>query len=248
MEAAGLALIVLVSAAATVLVETRLGQSWPGSARRAIEGVAIAGTLVGLIYSPWGRQSGAHFNPAVTLTFLALGRVKRWDAVFYSAAHFAGALAGIVLAGLILGMPLRRPPVTWIVTEPGAAGIGVAFAAEFAISGLLMTTILSVGGSAAFARFTGVAAGTLVFLYICFEAPLSGFSMNPARTFASAAAADRWAYFWIYALAPLAGMLTAALINRRAGILPMMACAKLIHDSSTRCIHCGFTPARKADA
>lgn len=154
-----------------------------------------------------------------------------------------GALLGLLLAGLILGMSLREPPVRWIVTQPGAHGIAVAFAAEFAIAWILMTTILWVGGNPRLMRATGWFTGGLVFLYICFEAPLSGFSMNPARTFASAAASGSWTAFWVYLVAPPAGMLTAALAVRDFTRIPMLACAKLVHDRSTRCIHCGYIPA-----
>lgn len=242
MEAGGLALILFVSAAATALVETRLRHELPSGARRAIEGVAIAGTLVGLIYSPWGRRSGAHFNPSVTLTFLVLRKVGAWDAIFYGAFQLCGAVFGIAIAAVVLGRSLRDPPVAWIVTQPGPLGSGVAFVAEFSIAFILMSTILIVGGRSSIARFNGWLAGGLVFLYICFEAPISGFSMNPVRTFASAVASGSWTAFWIYLVAPPTGMLTAALANRLVPSLPMMGCAKLVHDDKTRCIHCGFLP------
>ncbi len=248
MEAWGLAVVMLVSATVTVLAGTLLPHAWPDGLRRMFVGMVIAGTVVSLIYSPWGRRSGAHFNPAVTLTFYALGRVKRWDAVFYAAFQVAGATLGILIAGLLLGSLLREPPVMWIVTRPGTPGAVIAFVAEFAISFVLMSTVLAVGGSTKFSRFTGVFAGALIFLYICFEAPFSGFSMNPARTFASAAVSGSFQAFWIYVLAPPAGMLAAAYLNRSVAALPSIRCAKLIHDSSTRCIHCGFMPESERNA
>jgi glycerol uptake facilitator-like aquaporin len=55
--------------------------------RRILMGLARGLTAVGLIYSPWGKQSGAHFNPAITLTFCWLGKVKAWDACFYTVAQ-----------------------------------------------------------------------------------------------------------------------------------------------------------------
>jgi aquaporin Z len=63
-------------------------------ALRALMGVLMGLTAVALIYSPWGRQSGAHLNPAVTLTFLRLGKVRPWDALFYVLAQAAGGTAG----------------------------------------------------------------------------------------------------------------------------------------------------------
>src|SRR5215470_9246544 len=70
--------------------------------RRIPMGLAMGLTAVGLVYSPWGQRSGAHFNPSVTLTFWRLGKVTFWDAVFYVAAQFVGALAGVGVATAIL--------------------------------------------------------------------------------------------------------------------------------------------------
>src|SRR5271166_886323 len=203
----------------------------------------IAGTVVALVYSRWGRQSGAHFNPSVTLTFLLLGRVRPWDAAFYIASQVAGGLAGIHVAHLLLGEIVARPPVRWIVTVPGHAGVGSAFAAELVCAFLLMSVVLVLGGVPRLAKLTGLAAGLLIFSYILFESPISGFSLNPARSFASALPAGVWIAFWIYLLAPPLGMLAAALLNRQAR-LPCMSCATLIHDDGVRCIHCGFVPHR----
>jgi aquaporin Z len=245
-EAFGLGSIMLVSVTAVTVLEVplvpALGMLDP-LARRALAGLAIAGTVVTLVYSRWGRRSGAHFNPAVTLTFLLLGKVRPRDAVFYTAAQVAGGLAGLQIARLLLGEVITRPPVRWIVTVPGRAGTGGAFAAELLCAFLLMSVVLALGGVPRLAKLTGLAAGSLIFCYILFEAPISGFSLNPARSFASALPSGVWMAFWIYVLAPPLGMLLAALVNRRAR-LPRMPCAKLIHDDGVRCIHCGFEPRR----
>jgi aquaporin Z len=242
LEALGLAIIMLVSAGVTAFAETGLPQALPSVWRRIVEGVAIAGTVMTLVYSPWGLRSGAHYNPAVTLAFLTLGRVNRTDAAFYVIFQSAGAVFGILAAGLLLGSLVREPPVMWIVTQPGACGTPIAFAAEIAISFVLMGTVLATGGSASLSSFTGIFVGALIFLYVCFEAPFSGFSMNPARSFASAVVSDSWQGFWIYVFAPPTGMLAAALLARSALAPPSMNCAKLIHDDAYRCIHCGFVP------
>src|SRR2546428_9952053 len=75
--------------------------------RRALMGVAMGLTAVLLIYSPWGRRSGAHFNPATTLTFWRLGKVETRDAVGYAIAQALGALAGVLLAA---AAPRGPPP------------------------------------------------------------------------------------------------------------------------------------------
>ena len=240
-EATGLAAIVFVAALATAVVATRLG-AIPPLHQRILEAALVAATVLAMTYSPWGKRSGAHYNPAVTLTFLALGRIRRSDAACYIAAQAMGALIGIAAAALIAGAALRDPPVFWIVTRPGVDGTLVALAAEFLVAFLLMSTVLVAGGVPALAPFVGVFAACLVFLFICVEAPLSGFSMNPARSLASALPAGAWTGFWIYVLAPPAGMLAAAFVNRCVPSLPCTRCAKVQGSPHQRCIHCGYKP------
>lgn len=206
-------------------------------ARRALMGLAMGLTAVALIYSPLGKRSGAHMNPAVTLTFLRLGKVARADALLYVLAQFAGGIAGMALAALLFGPLLAAPSVNYVVTL-GAHGAGVAFAAEVGIAFLLMSVVLRVSSSR-HERWTGACAGVLVALYITFEAPLSGMSLNPARSFGSALAAGQWMHFWVYLAAPLAGMALAALVYTRARGVPPVHCAKLHHANRYRCIFCG---------
>src|SRR4029453_5436793 len=75
------------------------------SARRAGMGMPLGLTALGIVVSPWGRRSGAHINPAFTLTYWRLGKVAHWDAVFYIAAQFVGGLAGVLLMVPLLGRP-----------------------------------------------------------------------------------------------------------------------------------------------
>src|SRR2546427_2061134 len=88
-------------------------------ARRSLMGVAMGLTAVALIYSPWGRRSGAHFNPATTLTFWRLGKVQTRDAVAYAAAQVAGGLAGVGLAAAGLGSALPHGDRRYVPTGPG---------------------------------------------------------------------------------------------------------------------------------
>ena len=208
--------------------------------RRLLMGCAMGLTAVCLIYSPWGQQSGAHFNPAVTLTFLRLGKITAPDALFYVIAQIAGGVGGILTVALASRGLLANPAVNYVVTVPGAAGAPAAFVAELAMSLALMSMVLAVSNAPRIARYTGVCAGVLVATYITFEAPISGMSMNPARSFASAAAADLWTAFWIYVTAPLIGMLLAAELRLRLSPRPVR-CAKLHHDNQRRCIfRCGY--------
>ena len=207
--------------------------------RRALGGIAMGLTNIALIYSPWGQRSGAHMNPAVTLTFLRRGKVKPWDAVFYIVAQFIGGLCGVLLAKLALGGAIAHAAVNHAATIPGAPGAWVAFAAEAVIACGLMLMVLTVSNTPKLARFTGCFAGLLVALYITFEAPLSGMSMNPARTFASALPGGIWTALWVYFTAPLLGMFTAAALYRRFASIPEAGCAKMHHSLRRRCIFCG---------
>jgi len=205
--------------------------------RRALIGVAMGVTAIGIVYSPWGQQSGAHINPSMTLAFLRLGRIAPTDAAFYVAAQFAGAAMGVLVSRVVLGGRIADPSVGFAVTVPGAAGVATAFGAEIAISFGMMLLVLASTGSR-LAPWTGVFCGIAVALYITFEAPLSGMSMNPARTFGSAVFADVWTAFWVYLVAPPAGMLLATEVHRRRSHAAPGACAKLHHANDRRCIHC----------
>jgi aquaporin Z len=210
--------------------------------RRLLVGVAMGLTAIGLIYSPWGRRSGAHMNPAVTLTFLRLGKVRGWDAAFYVASQFIGGALGVLLSLAVIGRAFALPPVNYAATLPGPAGVGGAFAAELAISTLMMLVVLTVSNTPRIEKLAGICAGILVAAFITFEAPLSGMSINPARTFASALPGGLWSHFWLYVLAPLAGMQLGAVLHELRTGPRGTACAKLNHATDQRCIHCGFEP------
>jgi len=210
-----------------------------GFARLALAGLAMGLTALGIFYSPWGKQSGAHINPVVTLTFFRLGKIKSWDAIFYIAAQFVGATLAVYLMAAILGREISHPAVNYVVTVPGPRGASLAFIAEFVIATGMMSAVLYFSNHHRLTNFTGMFAAGLVALYITFEAPYSGMSINPARSFGSALPAHVWTSFWVYLTAPLLGMLTAAEIYLwRAGKLAVKCC-KLHHSSEKRCIFCG---------
>lgn len=212
--------------------------------RRVLAGIAMGLTAIGLIYSPWGKRSGAHMNPAVTLAFLHLRKIQPRDALFYVAAQFAGGLVGVLLVAGLLGDAFSGTPVSYAATMPGSAGAAVAFFAELAISFVLLLTVLTVAGHAKYSQRAGLVAGALVALYISVEAPLSGMSMNPARSFASAAPGALWQNLWIYFVAPPLGMFLAARAYLARHGANYAGCAKLVHDPHHRCIHCGHEPTR----
>jgi aquaporin Z len=238
MEAGGLGLFMISASGFAIVL---FHPASPGSAlaplvRRLLMGMAMGLTAITLIYSPWGKQSGAHFNPAVTLTFLRLGRVAPWDAAFYVGAQFIGSVAGLAVVAVATGRLVAAPSVNYVATIPGPRGMSVAFVAEVAIAFVMMTMVLvTTARLPRFASFTGLFAGALVAIYITLEAPLSGMSLNPARSFASALLARLWTGFWIYITAPLLGMLLAAEVHQRSSAAAV-PCAKLHHANDRRCI------------
>ncbi len=204
--------------------------------RRALIGAAMGLTAIALIYSPMGRRSGAHMNPAVTLTLFALGRVSPWDATFYVCAQFAGGLAGVRLARLLLGPCVRHETVRHAATVPGAGGVRAAWIAECVITFILMQTVLWTSNHSATAAYTGLCCGALVALFITFEAPWSGMSMNPARTLGSALPARASRGLWVYFTAPFAGMLLGAAAFVEIVGPEQVYCAKLNHAGHEPCI------------
>ena len=112
-------------------------------------------------------------NPATTFTFFRLAKIEPIDAIFYAAAQFAGAVTGVYVASIALGGWLSHPEVGYVVTLPGRYGYRWAFAAEFAITFLLMSVILRISNIPKLNRYTGLAAGLLVMIYISIEAPVS---------------------------------------------------------------------------
>jgi aquaporin Z len=243
MEAAELALFMLSACAFTVLLyhpSSPLAQSFPNEiSRRFAMGVAMGATAIAIIFSPLGKRSGAHFNPSVTLTFFRLGKIDPWDACFYVLAQFIGGVTGVVAATLLLGPTVSDRHVNYATTQPGPHGPLLAFAAELLISFILMSVVLRVSNTKKIARWTGVFAGALVATYITFESPISGMSMNPARTFGSAFGAGAWMSLWIYFVAPPVGMLLAAEVFTKTKTQPL--CAKFHHHNNQRCIFkCNF--------
>ncbi len=208
--------------------------------RRITIGVLMGVTAVALIYSPLGQRSGAHMNPSTTLAFLALGKVQPWDAAFYVLAQFTGGLAGVLLSAAVLGRPIRHETVNYAVTVPGKPGPAPAWVAEFAISLGMMAMVLLSTNHAQTAPYTGLFAGLLLALYIAIEAPVSGMSMNPARTLGSAIPARCFRGLWIYFTAPPLGMLAAAGAYVLVEGPERVYCAKLKHPDHGTCIfNCG---------
>jgi aquaporin Z len=238
MDGALLGLFMVSACSFVALVEHRLSPVRAAiasaMARRALIGLAMGTTAICLIYSRWGKRSGALMNPAVTLSHFRLGRISGWDAFGYIAAQFTGGSIGVALMALVLGRWVTDPSVNYAATRPGLYGPVVAWIGEFSIAMVLMTVVMAVNKVPRLAPYTGFFAAGLVLTYITFEAPISGMSMNPARTFSSAVNAGQFMGLWIYFTAPLAGMLTGIELHRALGGRHQL-CGKFSHSRTVDC-------------
>ncbi len=203
--------------------------------RRALVGVAMGLTALALIYSPWGKRSGALMNPAMTLCFMRLGKLEPLDTLGYIVAQFLGGTLGVAFCAWFFHSWLSHPAVNYLVTEPGKYGSLVAWFGELFIGFSLLTVVMTVNRVPSLAPRTGFFAATLLALFITFEAPLSGMSLNPARSFASALVAHSFRGFWIYLTAPISGMLLGVQLQRRLDARHSRLCGKLNHDETIAC-------------
>lgn len=178
--------------------------------RSIIMGVLMGATALFIFYSKFTAPSGSQINPAVTITFLRLGKMCRYDALFFIIAQFAGGTVAVYLMQLLMGNILTQPPVNSVVTVPGIYGTVTAILTEFIIAFITMSMVLFTSTNNKLKRYTRIFAGCLVCTWVIVAGPISGFGMNPARSFASALPAHIWTSFWIYLFVPFAGMLSAA--------------------------------------
>lgn len=175
-------------------------------------GIAVAhGTVLAVMISALGHISGGHFNPAVTLGVLTAGRIERRRALTYIVAQLAGGVA----AGLLLRYLV--PATVWqpvhLGTPAVAAGISVTQAVTLEAV-LTFFLVLAVFGTAVDAKgswnaIAGFGIGTVLIFDILVGGPLTGASMNPARTFGPAVAAGFWDHHLVYWLGPVLGGVVA---------------------------------------
>jgi aquaporin NIP len=171
-------------------------------------GVAVAFGLIimAMVYAT-GHLSGAHINPAVTLAFTLTRHFPARDAVVYVGAQLSGAVAG---AALLLAIWPDRPADLG-ATMP-TVGVGSTLVYEAAMTAILMFVIMAVAtDTRAVGAAAAIAIGGTIALNSLFGGPVTGASINPARSFGPALASGEWTHFWIYVLGPAAGASIGAL-------------------------------------
>ena len=173
-------------------------------------GIAMGSTALFIFYSPFTAPSGSQINPAVTLTFLRLDKMCKYDAMFFVLFQIIGGTVAVFIMQMLMGRILLEPPASSAVTIPGENGVWWAFIIELIIAFITMGMVLFTSNNDKLKKYTRIFAGCLVCTWVIVAGPISGFGMNPARSLASALPANIWTAFWIYLFVPVAGMLVAA--------------------------------------
>ena len=167
---------------------------------------AGSGALIAI--SPLGKLSGGHINPAVSLAFWLQGKMHHLDLGGYISGQFLGAIIGSLLVALVWRE--RATSVRYGATVPGAAyPLWIVFLAEVSMTFLLVLLIFLFVSSHRLMRWTPLMVWILVAMMVWLEAPISGTSLNPARSFGPALVSWFWNYHWLYWVAPLLGALLA---------------------------------------
>jgi aquaporin Z len=209
-EAAGtglMLLVILLAAAVTVHA---------GAARFLLLGAIVAPCVALIAVSPLGKLSGAHINPAVTLGFWSLGRLAPRDVAGYVSAQLAGGFAG-ALAGRALLPAHTTQAIGGAVTHPSVSA-GAALALEAGMTATLLALVFAFVSSERRARWTPLAIVPLLTAIIWLGSPLTGASLNPARSEGPALAFGDASDLWIYFAAPCAAALVVGVLWRRVSI------------------------------
>ena len=195
--AAGLAAFALVFAGCGAIIAD---DRYDGALGAAGISLVFGLIIMAMVYAT-GHLSGAHINPAVTIAFTLTRHFAVRDAVTYIAAQLAGATAAALL--LLAVWPER--PAALGATVP-TVGTGAALVYELVMTAVLMFVIIAVAtDTRAVGAAAAIAIGGTVGLDALFGGPITGASMNPARSFGPAVAAGEWHDFWLYVLGPVAG-------------------------------------------
>jgi aquaporin Z len=202
------------------------------SARLLLVGVLFGSCVALLALSPLGRLSGAHLNPAVTLAFRVLGKVSWHDVAGYLAAQLVGAVVGSLAFRLAWGH--EAATVSGGETHPSVA-TPLALLLEAVMTAALMATILGFDSRERLMRWTPLAVVPVIALLVWQGGPLTGTSLNPARSAGPAIAFGDLTGLWLYLLAPSVGAVALAMAWRLGDKRGGPKTAKLFHDARYPC-------------
>ncbi|MBD2528740.1 aquaporin [Nostoc flagelliforme FACHB-838] len=166
--------------------------------------------ITALIYGI-GHLSGAHFNPAVTLAFWTSGFFPKWRVLPYILAQLLGAFVASALLLISLGRVANLG-----ATLPLKGNWLQSLVLEFVLTFILMFVILGSGlDRRAHIGFAGLAIGLTVGMEAAFMGPITGASMNPARSLGPALVGGIWQHHWVYWVAPILGAQLAVIVYRQ---------------------------------
>ncbi len=173
-------------------------------------GVALAHGLVvmGFAYA-YGHISGTHINPAVTTSMLVAGEIDMSTAVQYWVAQLLGGIAGAFLLAHSLGGTPNDLGATMLAPD---VSIGQGFLVEFLLTFFLANAVLNCAASGKAGNMAGAAIGMTLVFCILMGGPLTGASLNPARTLGPALVTGHMDNLWMYFVAPMSGGAAAALL------------------------------------
>lgn len=206
------------------------------SIRLLITGLIFAGSGSLVAISPLGKLSGAHINPSVSLAFWAQGKMHQHDIGGYIIGQFLGAIIGAALLVAVWGK--YAASVTYGMTLPGTGyQLWYVFLAEVIMTCLLVLSIFIFLSSHRLMRWTPLMTWLLVATMVWLGAPISGTSLNTARSIGPALVTWFWQDQWLYCIAPPLGAMVAVGVFR---LLSMgerqILTAKLFHVPNYRCI------------
>jgi aquaporin Z len=213
--------------------------------------VAIVGTVAGLVviavaFSPLGRRSGAHLNPAVTVGFWVQKVTGRADVAGYCTFQIVGGVVGVA-AARVWGPDVANAPVRWAVIAPATTVAQPSAAAiEAAATFVQLALVFGALASSRYRRWAPVVAGALLTAFIVALAPVTGAGFNPARALAPDVLAAAYPAIWIYLVGPLAGAVAAGGAVIAVSTRPVTG--KLRHDATINCYMRCALPHRVMDA
>ena len=234
----GIGAVVFMWSEGSVMTELIPSEPW----RRLATGILFAGGGTIVVLSPLGQRSGGHLNPAMTFAFWLRGKITHTDAAMYAFAQTFGAVLGVLVVGAVAGEAAAT--VNLGMTTPGAGySATVALAAELIITFSLIFLVFWAVDRRSIARYTPYLAGVLIAVLVMIEAPISGTSLNPARSLAPAALMGMFDHLWLYFVGPMAGAVLAVAVYRGiGGEKTATGCAKLHHTDQYPCLFegCGY--------